>query len=59
MSHRKLACNVLIVGGGPVGSSVAFHLAKAGVNNVSDEITLSSLCILAPFLHYIHLLYRW
>lgn len=35
MSHRKLVCNVLVVGGGPVGSSVAFHLAKAGVNNVS------------------------
>ncbi|RYH26381.1 hypothetical protein EON65_14640 [archaeon] len=36
MSHRKLACNVLVVGGGPVGSSVAFHLAKAGVDNVGE-----------------------
>jgi len=33
MAAKKI-CDFLIVGGGPVGSSVAYHLAKAGAKNI-------------------------
>lgn len=34
MAQRKIVCNYLIVGGGPVGSSVAYHLSKMGAKHV-------------------------
>eukprot|EP00981_Chlorochromonas_danica_P007015 scaffold1522_cov174-Ochromonas_danica.AAC.19 len=33
MAQRRL-CNYLIIGGGPVGSSVAYHLSQAGARNI-------------------------
>ncbi len=37
MSHIPVACDVLIIGGGPAGSSAATHLAQAGIDVVVLE----------------------